>query len=49
VHRLTGIQSEYLDDMLWGDETPREPARALRRRRWRAREELRRLAPDLDG
>jgi hypothetical protein len=35
--------------MLWGDETPRDPARTLRQRRWRAREELRRLAPDLDG
>ncbi len=49
VHRLTGVQRESLVDMLWSDETPRDPARALRQRRWRAREELRRLAPDLDG
>jgi DNA-binding SARP family transcriptional activator len=47
LHRVTGVQSESLVDMLWGEETPKDPARALRQRRWRAREELRRLAPDL--
>jgi nucleoid-associated protein YgaU/DNA-binding SARP family transcriptional activator len=49
VHRLSGVQSETLVDMLWGEETPKDPARALRQRRWRGREELRRLVPDLDG
>jgi two-component SAPR family response regulator len=49
VHRLSGVQSESLVDMLWGEEVPRDTARALRQRRWRGREELRRLAPDLDG
>jgi hypothetical protein len=49
VHRITGVQSESLVDMIWGDGTPRDTARALRQRRWRAREELRRLAPDLVG
>jgi nucleoid-associated protein YgaU len=49
AHRITGVQSESLVDMIWGDETPRDTARALRQRRWRAREELRRLAPELVG
>jgi hypothetical protein len=49
VHRLSGVQSESLVDMLWGEEVPGDTARALRQRRWRGREELRRLAPDLDG
>jgi LysM domain/Bacterial transcriptional activator domain len=49
VHRVTGVQSETLVDMLWGEETPKDPARALRQRRWRGREELRRLAPDIVG
>jgi hypothetical protein len=47
AYPITGIQSEALADMLWDDEPIADPARALRKRRQRLRDEFRRLAPEV--
>ena len=47
AHPITGIQSEALADMLWEEEPIVDPSRALRKRRQRLRDELRRLAPEV--
>ena len=47
VHPVTGIRSEALADMLWGDKVPDDIRAALRKERFMLRGELRRLVPDL--
>ena len=47
AHPITGIQGEALADMLWEEEPIVDPSRALRKRRQRLRDELRRLAPEV--
>ncbi len=46
VHPITGIQSEALADMLWED-GPSNPNGALRKRRFRVRDDLRRMVPEV--
>jgi nucleoid-associated protein YgaU/DNA-binding SARP family transcriptional activator len=46
AHPVTGIRNEALVDMLW-EEEPVDPSAALRKRRHRLRDELRRLVPEV--
>jgi hypothetical protein len=48
VHPVVGIRAVTLADMLWGDRTPSDYVRALRKRRHRLREELTTAVAELE-
>jgi hypothetical protein len=48
AHPVSGIKNDAVADMLW-EEEPSDPSAALRKRRYRQRDELRRAVPDLNG
>jgi hypothetical protein len=48
VHPVAGIRAVTLADMLWGDRTPSDYVRALRKRRHRLREELTTAVAELE-
>jgi DNA-binding SARP family transcriptional activator len=49
VHPVAGIRSEALADMLWGEKVPENIRKALRKKRFNLRGELRRLVPALEA
>ena len=48
AHPIAGVKNESVVDMLW-EEEPGDPSAALRKRRFRLRDELRRAVPELKG
>ena len=48
AHPISGIKNESVSDMLW-EEEPSDPSAALRKRRYRLRDELRRAVAELSG
>src|SRR5207253_10186922 len=48
AHPISGIRNEAVADMLWEEEVS-DPSAALRKRRYRLRDDLRRAVSDLSG
>jgi nucleoid-associated protein YgaU/DNA-binding SARP family transcriptional activator len=49
VHPVGGVQTETLSDILWPDRPPKQPAAALRKRRYHLRQEIQHLIPDFEA